>query len=150
MSDIIRFYSGEEVNGWTLEKVLNLTNEEYDNHHDFIQLVFPLPEPSRFNPNAPLLNQEDITFLKSNIFKVYDQFIRFDEYIDNLIKQKVDINDNHAKMRITRVIRCLTLLNEMMVSGYMLFRAKRRFNPSLETREHWNKAAGCEILIRKR
>jgi hypothetical protein len=32
--------------------------------HDYIQWLFPLQEKSRFNPNAPILKEEDIYFFR--------------------------------------------------------------------------------------
>ncbi|MDX2223713.1 MAG: opioid growth factor receptor-related protein [Rhodospirillaceae bacterium] len=34
--------------------------------HDYIQWLFPLPEPSRFNPDAPLLSAADIAALRAD------------------------------------------------------------------------------------
>ena len=52
-------------------------------HHDFIQWLFPLREPSQFNPDAPVLSDEDIRIfredasLRENLARSFERFLSF-------------------------------------------------------------------------
>jgi hypothetical protein len=47
------------VRGRTLDDILAWDDARLEQVHDFIQWLFPLPERSGFNPDAPLLTAED-------------------------------------------------------------------------------------------
>jgi hypothetical protein len=59
------------------------TDEAWEMNHDFIQWLFPLKTPSNFNPDAPLLTDEDIAMFKSNnllqqnVRQSFRRFLRF-------------------------------------------------------------------------
>jgi hypothetical protein len=57
MSLLVDLYRGRAVDteGRSLKDVLSWPDDELEVVHDFVQWLFPLPEPSRFNPDAPLL-----------------------------------------------------------------------------------------------
>lgn len=48
----------ETNEGYTLNKTLNFDDEQLEDYHDFIQYLFPLPEPSPVNPSAPVITKE--------------------------------------------------------------------------------------------
>ncbi|SMY22272.1 unnamed protein product [Zymoseptoria tritici ST99CH_1A5] len=57
---IARFYGTEEakdLEGRTLSQILRFDDEKLERSHDYIQNLFPLPERSPVNPDAPLLDQ---------------------------------------------------------------------------------------------
>lgn len=58
--DIVAFYSGtgRDGAGRLISEVWQFNDDEIEGHHDFIQWLFPLPDPSAFNPGAPLLTPE--------------------------------------------------------------------------------------------
>ena len=62
VSRLIQFYLGDIPNsaGQTISDILNYSYEEQEAIHDYIQWLFPLREPSAFNPDAPVLSQQDI------------------------------------------------------------------------------------------
>lgn len=56
--DILSFYQGKspDSEGRMLENIWSWDYQELEYTHDYIHWLFPLKESSRFNPNAPLLN----------------------------------------------------------------------------------------------
>jgi len=59
---IIRFYEGEapDDRGRSLRQIWRWPDEKFERVHDYIEWLFPLPEPSSFNPEAPILDEETI------------------------------------------------------------------------------------------
>src|SRR3546814_8615650 len=59
-SPILAFYRGDPPDGAvrTIVEVWAFDHYDIERHHDFIQWLFPLPQPSRFNPDAPILTPE--------------------------------------------------------------------------------------------
>ena len=57
MTPLVKFYRGEgrDSEGRLLSEIWAWGNQELEDVHDFIQWLFPLPEPSRFNADAPLM-----------------------------------------------------------------------------------------------
>jgi hypothetical protein len=55
MSQLTEFYQGTglDTEGRTLAQIWAFSDEAMEDDHDFIQWLFPLREPSRFNPDAP-------------------------------------------------------------------------------------------------
>jgi hypothetical protein len=68
MSPLIAFYSGagRDAAGRTIDQIWSWDHRRLEMVHDFIQWLFPLPEPSRFNPDAPLLTSADIQAFREN------------------------------------------------------------------------------------
>src|SRR5260370_19373303 len=62
MSRLVDFYRGEATDreGRFLRDLWAWGDDDLEAVHDFIQWLFPLPEPSRYNPDAPLLTDENI------------------------------------------------------------------------------------------
>jgi len=61
-SRIIGFYSGTEPDhrGRYLHEIQSWPDDQLEAVHDYIQWLFPLPEPSGFNLAAPVLDRESI------------------------------------------------------------------------------------------
>ena len=61
-SRVLEFYRGHgrDHRGRLLADILGFDFYELEFHHDYIQWLFPLPEPSGANASAPLLTDEDI------------------------------------------------------------------------------------------
>ncbi len=68
MSKLTDFYSGvgPDSEGRMLEEILQWGDDRLEFAHDYIQWLFPLREPSNFNPDAPILTDEDIALWKAN------------------------------------------------------------------------------------
>lgn len=62
MSAIIDFYNGDgpDGSGRLIEETLNKPFHWLESTHDWVQWLFPLREESAFNPEAPLLTDEDV------------------------------------------------------------------------------------------
>jgi hypothetical protein len=83
MSRLLDFYRGLETDtqGRLLEDILAWPDDDLEAVHDFIQWLFPLPEPSQFNPDAPLLTEIDIAAFKSdpllqaNLMKSFERIL---------------------------------------------------------------------------
>ena len=57
---LITFYegTGHDYRGRTLSSILQWNAKQLENSHDYIQVLFPLPERSAMNDNAPIINRE--------------------------------------------------------------------------------------------
>ncbi len=62
MSALTDFYNvkGTDGAGRLITGVWEFSLDERETVHDYIQWLFPLTEPSQFNPDAPLLTADDI------------------------------------------------------------------------------------------
>jgi hypothetical protein len=66
-SPIIGFYNGTESDhrGRYLHEIQEWPDDQLESVHDYIQWLFPLPEPSGFNVAAPILNPQSIQEFRS-------------------------------------------------------------------------------------
>lgn len=120
MSAIIDFFSGDgyDDKGRHIYEILeDFGDEQLESCHDYIQWLFPLPEPSKFNPTAPLLSKEDIEVFRGSNMQYTTYVVRAnmgDAF--NKMMCFFDDNDhwvspgNHNFLRITRMLRCLRLV----------------------------------------
>ena len=113
MSRITDFYRGlsSDGKGRYLDDYEDRSQDWLEREHDFIQWMFPLPEPSRYNVCAPLLTKEDIevfkteTHLRDYMLRMLSLMLRFYTESSHWIVER-----DHNHMRITRIIRSLTLI----------------------------------------
>jgi hypothetical protein len=58
-ADIVAFYENKAVDnqGRSLNEILQWPAAQLEYHHDYIQVLFPLPERSAFNDPAPVVDQ---------------------------------------------------------------------------------------------
>lgn len=128
MSQLTEFYlgTGTDSEGRSLVQLWNQSDQEMEYHHDFIQWLFPLTEPSQFNPDAPLVTDSDIRefrgnpLLQEHLLRSFDRFLGFlglardgtniSPASDFKVKQWRLTRPNHNWLRITRVLHCLNLL----------------------------------------
>jgi len=68
LSPLILFYTHNQPDSGdrTLREIWEKDYEWLEKTHDYIQWLFPLPEGSRFNIDAPILNDRDILLFKKN------------------------------------------------------------------------------------
>jgi hypothetical protein len=106
------FLTGErhDHRGRFLANVLAFDDSSLESSHDYIQWLFPLPQASRFSPDAPVLSREEIELIRAsgaarvNLLHARDRMLAFYRANDHWL---VAFDHNH--LRITRIIRCLAL-----------------------------------------
>jgi hypothetical protein len=132
-SRITGFYFGEtpDHRGRVLDDLHTQTLDSLERNHDYIQWLFPLPEPSSANPDAPLLSASDISEfaqseeLRGNLLRSLMVMLRFYgmELAQNPAGLVIHLSDafpvrskvwltpfNHNFLRLTRILRSLALL----------------------------------------
>lgn len=137
---ILAFYrGGRDDEGRTLQAILAWPDAELEAVHDFIQWLFPLPERSGANPDAPVLDADTIAAFRQSK-ELQDQlrqsFLRmlrfygleFDGETVRLIanffsRSATWLNpNNHNHLRLTRMLRSLHLLG-LATESTALFQA---------------------------
>lgn len=137
-SPLVAFYRGEgrDHRGLLLSDIHELDFHELEFNHDYIQWLFPLPEPSGANAEAPLLSKEDVAAFESGdslrkaLLRSFELMLDF--YGLELVVAGRDVkvvrspvfnersalwltDGNHNFLRISRMLRSLTLLG---LGGY--------------------------------
>ena len=130
---LLDFYAGRggDHRGRTLSAVHRFPVEMLEYEHDFIQWLFPLRTPSPVNPEAPTLSERDIAEFRSNetlkvrLQESFELMLDFyglviEERDGNLAVQRADrfslragnwlTPGNHNFLRITRILKSLTIL----------------------------------------
>lgn len=110
MTVVIDFYMNRipDSEGRMLSDIHEFTNEQLEECHDHIQWLFPLSEPSRFNPNAPLMASFDWPYfwasgtIRENLEKSFHVVFKF---MKETSSDWGEFNHNH--LRISRMIQCL-------------------------------------------
>lgn len=110
---ITAFLEGEgpDARGRTLFDVLAMDNAALERNHDFIQWLFPLREPSRAVPDAPVLTDADVEAIRDSGMAQYALAAATDR-MDAFYRATHDwlMPNDHNHLRITRIIRSLRLL----------------------------------------
>jgi len=164
MSQITEFYkgTGKDAEGRSLEDIWAFSDDEMEFHHDFIQWMFPLETPSRFNRNAPVLTETDIrafhddATLRENLRKSLDRFLAFlglgregdriAPAADFPAKRAIFMEPDHNWLRITRTLTCLRTLGladeaERFHEGLERLILSGDARVTAETRAFWKNAA---------
>ncbi len=145
-ADIVDFYRGEATDseGRQFEEILAWDYIRLELIHDFIQWLFPLPEPSQFNDDAPVLTAKQIrdfhadARLRENLLRSTKKLLGF--YGFELVNEpRPEIREsglfamrehvlyggfNHNHLRVTRILRSLTLLGLPEIAKLFLERLK--------------------------
>lgn len=133
----VRFYDptllGRDSKGRTLLEILSWNDRKLESCHDYIQTLFPLPEPSPYNYAAPVIDREVFDAfrsrpeLRAQFRKSLDRMLQFfgfelynspecdDEQIiiadpKTFHNQKWITRFDHNHLRITRILRSLRVL----------------------------------------
>ena len=164
MSTLTEFYNGlgRDSEGRTLADLWAYSDGELESVHDFIQWLFPLRDPSRFNPDAPRLTDADIAAfrdnpeMRRNVRRSFDVLLAFlglryqegrvVEAGDFDSKRRVFGRPNHNWLRITRVLLSLRLLglDEESLAFFQFLKGLREAPRSAitdETFRFWRDAA---------
>ncbi len=132
-SPLVAFYRGDgrDHRGRLLSDIHEFDFYELEFNHDYIQWLFPLPEPSGANESAPLLSKEDVAAfagddsLRQALLQSFEMMMRF-YGLDLVVRgENVEIvksahfderrgqwltSGNHNFLRISRILRSLSLL----------------------------------------
>ncbi|RMZ73111.1 opioid growth factor receptor region [Pyrenophora seminiperda CCB06] len=140
---IIRFYDpnrrGNDVLGRKLEEILSWSDDKLEHCHNYIQMLFPLPEGSPYNAEAPTINLQVMQAFRSRpelrrqLSRSFERMLKFyDSSSSNTLQQPPSpptptgyhiirspnwrkrfkfwaVNFNHNHLRITRILRCLRI-----------------------------------------
>ena len=126
--NIVDFLEGVEpnINKLYIQDIWDLSDEEIENTHDFIQWLFPTDKPSRYNLAAPVLSEQDILNIqnsekaKKNLKYSANWFLNFlDRYSYWIDRQ------DHNQLRIKRIKKCLGLLIDKNLSEKFLIQVNR-------------------------
>lgn len=131
-NQIVSFYAGRAVDdrGRSLRQIWRWPDEKLERVHDYIQWLFPLTEPSGFNPEAPTLDEEAIhefrtrpelrtnlrvSFIRMLVFYGFElieedplRVVPSESFHDRSRNWLTSSNHNH--LRITRILKSLRLL----------------------------------------
>jgi Opioid growth factor receptor (OGFr) conserved region len=127
-SKILDFYRGRcDDMGRTLDEILAWPDVQLEAVHDFIQWLFPLPERSGANPDAPILDEATIDAfhqsaeLQQRLRQSFLRMLRFYGFDFDAGSVQPATNfpsrssnwlspGNHNHLRLTRMLRSLRLL----------------------------------------
>jgi hypothetical protein len=163
---LIGFYrdGAQDDRGRTLAGILAWDDERLEAIHDFIQWLFPLPERSGANPDAPTLDSAIIaTFhatpaMRERLRQSFERMLEFyglqwnGSAVERAPGFQARAQDwlwpmNHNHLRLTRILRS-TLLLGLEAESKALFQALnaiyREFPNRVPARTHafWSDAAG--------
>jgi hypothetical protein len=130
-SALVLFYKNRapDNKGRMLEDILQWDDKKLESTHNFIQWLFPLPEQSGANPSAPRLSLDDNIEcfrsderIRENIPRSLERMLTFYglelDQSSQIVKRSSKFNKrssswltpwNHNFLRITRILRSLTL-----------------------------------------
>ena len=170
LSPLIAFYrdGAPDDEGRTLAEILSWDDDRLEAIHNFIQWLFPLPEPSGANPSAPILYPTETRMFRSSLAMqqrlrqslhrmlcfyglallstpnglAVERAPNFDPRAQNWLWPM-----NHNHLRLTRILRS-TLLLGLDAESKALFRALnalyREYPDRIPSRTHafWSSASG--------
>ena len=165
MSRIVDFYRGDatDTEGRMLSEYWTWSDDDLEIMHDYIQWMFPVSEPSHYNPDAPVLTEDDIAEftadkqLQINLKKSFGRILaflglarsdggsviegpRFAERVPEIWSAP-----NHNWLRITRILRSLTSLTLETEARQLYDRldaiySSRMYPITADTFEYWTEA----------
>jgi hypothetical protein len=152
MNELTNFFEDRDyVNtaGFSINDYLSWDNPILENKHDYIQWIFPLNEPSVYNPNCPILDDELVKYFNNSneiiethklcIEKIY-KFLQLDG--SQLLPFWWTIN-NHNSLRVSRIIKSSRLLGNSELSD-KIYESVMNFNKICPMRPitvwYWNEA----------
>lgn len=169
---ILDFYrsDGTDHRGRTLLQIVRKPDRWLEETHDYIQWLFPLHEPSQFNPHAPLLTEEAreaflngsqadrMNFQRNFGSAIYRMLVFYGYSFGPLTPDRVEptgewrnkadnwlTDGNHNFLRMTRMLRCMTLLGREALarSFHACLTAVARAHPTVisrRTASFWDEA----------
>ena len=124
MHTLVSFYlnNAPDSEGRTLAEIWAMSDDELMDAHDIVQWLFPLTEPSQFNPSAPVLTEKQIENfhederLRDNLLKSFRRFMQVfglrykNGEVFQLETRDIWMSLNHNWLRFTRILKSLTIL----------------------------------------
>ena len=109
---IVEFLTGNgtTTEGFTLDDILAMSDEELESNHQYIQWLFPLNEPSKMVPGAPYLTSADTALLAANPAakaSILKGLARMKSFYENT---NFITPFNHNLRRISRILKSLVLM----------------------------------------
>jgi hypothetical protein len=176
---LIRFYDPEikakDDKGRTLDDILSWNDATLEHSHDYIQTLFPLPEPSGARDNAPLITPEvQQAFLtrpelRKNLIDAFKRMLSFygleygkiqDTDVEYAVKQGPNwssalsnwvVRRDHNHLRITRTIRSLRVLgcNKEAYAFHSFLEQDKTVlgSVSQQSRDFWARAYNSKIWL---
>ncbi len=141
---------GPDGSGRSIETVLAFGDDVLEASHNYIQWLFPLPEPSQAVPGSPVLALEEIGSIardvtaKQNIDRAAAMMTGFYARQTHWL-----VPHDHNHLRITRIIRSLKLLRGPEPARRFLQSIMARVEAagrpvSARSLGYWRDAAGTE------
>jgi hypothetical protein len=125
-SRLLRFYRGTatDSSGRSIEDIWKYDHRRLEMVHDYIQWLFPIPEASRFNPDAPMLTTEDAKAFRGDralgtrllrslaVMLEFYGFVQDQGAIKRSLAFAVRTRNwleplNHNHLRLSRILQCL-------------------------------------------
>jgi hypothetical protein len=141
MNNLIGFYlhEGCDSEGRTLAGIWAMSDDELMHTHDVVQWLFPLTEPSSFNPTAPVLTELESFRRFMRVFGL--------DYIDDCLQQvahrDIWMHLNHNWLRFTRILKSLTNLG-LNDEAMEFFKFLQRKVGNVQSMSYWRKAVGLD------
>jgi len=136
--------TGKDDKGRTHEDYLAGDDTWWENCHGHIQWAFPLPEASKAQPSSPVADDTFYSTVKKSP-KLQARMItmtgRYLQFLEQTVLWRRPHDHNH--LRITRVIRCLSLcgLNDLAEKVFVYCRTEGEGIVPIETwRAYWREA----------
>ncbi len=137
--------AGPDSQGRTHADLLNFSDEELEEVHDYIQWLFPLREKSMAVPGAPVVESDEMaellrndTDVRANMLLALERMKRF--YTDNDLWLA---QGDHNHLRITRILKSLCLLglrdDAIKFHHFILQRVESAQPVSQESLAYWQK-----------
>jgi Opioid growth factor receptor (OGFr) conserved region len=118
----LEFFKNKNVYKYKLDEILAWPNSKLESTHDFIQLVFPNFEKSKYNTNTPDLTLEEVNAIKNDpvaytnmlnawrrMFDFYGFKLQSDTVLIDFFTPHWISLGNHNYLRITRIIKCMKI-----------------------------------------
>jgi hypothetical protein len=115
---LVRFFDpkvgAKDFAGRTLEDILGFTDNELEQGHDYVQILFPLPEGSAFNWKSPIVDnstfeafraRDDLRTSLARAFKRMMAFYGFDTTSPDLEHVELSRSSNHMACFSNWVVR---------------------------------------------
>lgn len=103
--------TGPDHRGRYLSDIWQLSDQQMETTHDYIQWVFPLNEPSSASPDAPVLEQGEIALIHKSSIAAHNLNVSANWFCD-FLKRNAHwrVAHDHNHLRITRMIKSQRLL----------------------------------------